>query len=273
MDNEELTSLMDQSIPKYAINCFNYAGYDTPQVVAQMKTSGDNNNLDEMESFILKYYWNDPACFPATITQRWHNGSSEVRPEFVFPPGHRKRIVYFIDAVKTKCFKCGNKRPHTVSAGSNKKSCPTQDGDGDTDVQSYNLKEISDDVRRRIVSWQNKLQDSSEVKQLKEFTHYNMTVKLDSTETPSVTIHCELCNKPYKLARRSGKNTMILSNWTGHIKECIISKQQKSTANAVETSMKIPKIKQQTLSGFIKRQKSVDRQVIQSQSDSKSNRR
>ena len=57
---------------------------------------------------------------------------------------------------------------------------------------------------------------------------------------------------------------------TGHIKECVISKQQKSTANAEETSMKIPKIKQQTLSGFIKRQKSVDHQVIQSQSDSKS---
>ena len=50
---------------------------------------------------------------------------------------------------------------------------------------------------------------------------------------------------------------------TGHIKECV-------TANAEETSMKIPKIKQQTLSGFIKRQKSVDHQVIQSQSDSKS---
>ena len=268
MDGEELKNLMDQSIPKYAINCFNYAGYDTPQVVAQIKTSEDKNNLDEIESFILKYYWNDPACFPATITQKWHNGSSDVRPEFVFPPGHRKQIVDFIDTVKTKCFKPGNKRPHTVSPGSNKKVCPTH---GHADVQSYNLKEISDDVRQRIVSWQNKLQDSSEVKELKEFTHYNVMVKLDSKETPSVTIYCELCNKPYKLARRSGKNTVILSNWTGHIKECIISKQQKSTANAEEnpqTSMKIPKIKQQTLSGFIKSQKSVDCQVIQSQSDS-----
>ena len=87
MDDEELKNLMDQSIPKYAINCFNYAGYDTPQVVAQIKTSGDKNNL---ESFILKYYWSDPACFLTTITQKWHNGSSELSPEFVFPPGHHK---------------------------------------------------------------------------------------------------------------------------------------------------------------------------------------
>ena len=68
MDDEELKSLMDQFIPKYAINCFNRAGYDTLQVVAQMKISNDKNNLNEIESFILKYYWNDPACFPATIT-------------------------------------------------------------------------------------------------------------------------------------------------------------------------------------------------------------
>ena len=123
------------------------------------------------------------------------------------------------------------------------------------------------------LSWQNKLQDSSEMKELKEFTHYNVMVKLNSTDTPSITIHCELCNKPYKLARRSGKNTMILSNWTGYIKECVISKQQKNSANAEEnpqTSMKIPKIQQQTLSRFIKSQKSVDHQVIQSQSASKS---
>jgi len=74
---------------------------------------------------------------PATITQKWHNGSSEVCPEFVFPPGHCKRIVNFIETVKTKCFKPGNKRPHTASGGSSKEICPTQDGDGGTDVQSY----------------------------------------------------------------------------------------------------------------------------------------
>jgi len=38
MDDEELKSLMEQSIPKYAINCFSY---DTPQIVVQMKTTGD----------------------------------------------------------------------------------------------------------------------------------------------------------------------------------------------------------------------------------------
>ena len=48
-----------------------------------------------------------------------------------------------------KCFKPGNKKPHTVSAGSNKKVCPTH---GDT-VQSYHLKKILDDVRRGIAQF------------------------------------------------------------------------------------------------------------------------
>jgi len=144
-----------------------------------------------------------------------------------------------------------------------------QGGDGGTDVQSYDLKDISDDIRRRIVSWQNKLEDNSKVKELKEFTHYNVIVKLDSTETPSVTIYCELCNKPYKLARRKTKNTILMSNWTGHIKECVELKYQKGATDTEENPQTI--MKQQTLSGFIKSQKCVYHQAIQSQSDSKSN--
>jgi len=70
MDDEQLRSLMERSTPEYAINCFNYAGYDTAQVIAQMKTTGDESNLDEIESFILKYYWKDPTCLSTTITQR-----------------------------------------------------------------------------------------------------------------------------------------------------------------------------------------------------------
>ena len=187
----------------------------------------------------------------------------------MFPPGHRKRIVNFIDTVKTKCFKPGNKRPHAASGSGRKKVCPTQGGDGGNDVQSYDLKDISDDIRRRIVSWQNKLEDNSKVKELKEFMHYNVTVKLDSTETPSVTIYCKLCNKPYKLARRKTKNTILMSNWTGHIKECVELKYQKGVTDTEENPQTI--MKQQTLSGFIKSQKCVDHQATQSQSDSKSN--
>ena len=93
------------------------------------------------------------------------------------------------------------------------------------------------------MNWQNKLQDSSEVKELREFSHYNLTVKLDSTDTPTAIIHCELCNKPYKLSRKSDKKTMILSNWTGHIKECVASKQRKSTANAEENAQSTMKQK------------------------------
>ena len=59
MEDTEFLTLMEQSIPEYAMNCFINAGYDTPNVVAQMKTVGNCNSLDEIESFILKHYSDD----------------------------------------------------------------------------------------------------------------------------------------------------------------------------------------------------------------------
>jgi len=73
----------------------------------------------------------------------------------------------------------------------------------------------------------------------------------------------------YKLARRNDKNAVFLSNWIGH--NTVKSKQQNSTENPKETPQtctKIPKIK--TAIGFVKSQKSVDCQGVQSQSDNKS---
>ena len=56
MEDTEFLTLMEQSIPEYAMNCFIN---DTPNVVAQMKTVGNCNSLDEIESFILKHYSDD----------------------------------------------------------------------------------------------------------------------------------------------------------------------------------------------------------------------
>ena len=54
MEDGEFLSLMKQIIPEYAMNCFLNAGNDTPNFVVQMKTIGNNNSLNEIESLILK---------------------------------------------------------------------------------------------------------------------------------------------------------------------------------------------------------------------------
>ena len=70
MEDGEFLTLMKETIPEYAMYCFLNAGYDTPNVVVQMKTIGNNNSLDEIESFILKHFSDDDSCFPPTMQGR-----------------------------------------------------------------------------------------------------------------------------------------------------------------------------------------------------------
>lgn len=112
MEATEFLTLMGQSIPEYAMNCFINAGYDTPDVVVQMKTVGNCNSLDEIESFILKHYSDDDSCFPPTVQAKRDTSvaTTTKRREFVFPPGHRIRITGFINSVKSKYALTGKKQ-------------------------------------------------------------------------------------------------------------------------------------------------------------------
>jgi len=107
----------EQSIPKYTINCFINAGYDASNVVAQLKTIGSSNSLDEIKSFILKHFSDDDSCFPSTAQGR-SSGRSDTfvatvskQRKFGFPPGHRIRITDSINSVKSKYTLTGKKWP------------------------------------------------------------------------------------------------------------------------------------------------------------------
>ena len=110
----------------------------------------------------------------------------------------------------------------------------------------YDLKGIADDVRRRIIEWQRKrvLAGETNIAELKEFTDYKVIVKLDHSDLPSVSIHCELCEKPYKLMPKTAQQpaAVMLSNWTGHIKGSI--EKVKKDENGVVVK---PKAKQHNL--------------------------
>lgn len=252
--DEEFISLMKTSLPSYVVQCFLHAGFDTQSVIAQMDTSdGPNNSLDVIESFILKNYPQEiePSCY--------HSGY-HLSSNFVFSPGHRMRIVDFIKEVRSKFLlnnmgrkrKCNHetelvkKRAKSDSTSCQASHNASQSFDDDACTQSetqspYNIQEIVDDVRSRIVKWQRKQHDKK-ILELKEHQHYKVSIKLNKQETPTVSVWCGLCRKTYKLHQKSDDiASFMISNWSGHIKNCVkmsctkTGMQQSSIASFVST--------------------------------------
>ena len=89
-ENDEFISSMKEALPEYVVNCFVVAGFDTESVVAQMNTSvGPDNGIDEIEAFILKHFPDDSSYRHLSNTT-----------SFVFSPGHKIRIINFIEKMK-----------------------------------------------------------------------------------------------------------------------------------------------------------------------------
>ena len=93
-DDVDVIALMRAKLPRYVVECFLLAGYDTIEVIAQMNTleGSANNSIDQIESFILKNFPDDPT----------YRHTSSLTPSFIFVPGHRIRITQFVNEVKAK---------------------------------------------------------------------------------------------------------------------------------------------------------------------------
>ena len=223
-----MLTLMNQSLSKYAVNCFLRAGYDNSSAITQMVTDeGPGNTLDQIEGFILKYYSTDMSCYPSTIVE--NECSSQLVQKFVFPPGHQVLISNFVNSIKADCNRkkrchagmCGDqlspahaKRKRVISAASYVAAEPPN---------AYDIESISNEIRKRIVKWQRKQIDDN-VTKLKEHIHYKVNCKLNNSNCLDVHVYCEICNKKYKLQQKneaSGSSTVMISNWTSHIKKCV----------------------------------------------------
>ena len=104
---------------------------------------------------------------------------------------------------------------------------------------------ISNDIHKRIVKWQRKQTDDA-VTKLREHIHYKVNCRLNDSNCLDVHVYCEICNKQYKLHPKNeafGSSTVMISNWTSHIKRCVKEREvsQKQTG----------KSKQATLSKFV----------------------
>lgn len=101
--------------------------------------------------------------------------------------------------------------------------------EGDHDEPLNDLNEISADVRKRIVKWQRK-QSCEKLQSLKEHVDYKVICKLDKSNYPVVSVHCTLCDKTHQLYQKVDQdhknNTVMISNWTKHIKSCFDETQK-----------------------------------------------
>ena len=81
---------------------------------------------------------------------------------------------------------------------------------------------------------------------LREHFHYKVNCRLNNSNCLDVHGNCEICDKQYKVHPKNeafGSCTVMISNWTSHIKRCVKERE----ASQRQTG----KGKQATLSKFV----------------------
>ena len=146
--------------------------------------------------------------------------------KYIFPPGHHSLINDFINKIKREL---NLKRSLNSTNHSDPKRKKQQDQPTETSSKPlHDLNEMSDNVRKRIIKWQRN-QTSDSLKKIKEHTDYTVICKLDKLNCPVVSIQCMLCSKIYQLYCKGeyyDNDTMMLSNWTKHIKAMMKQKHK-----------------------------------------------
>jgi len=106
---------------------------------------------------------------------------------------------------------------------------------------SIDLGDIASNVRTQIAKWQRK-QTQDQLKQLKE--HEQFEVRVSESKEPdipaNVCITCAMCDKRLPLSMERKYGSFSISNWSRHVKLCILKKYQKAK-----------KVTQPTISNFL----------------------
>ena len=87
---------MKERLPCYAVKCLLAAGYDAPDVISSMNISEEpDNSITIIEKFIDKHFRGH---------EEYYSNPVLASCPFVFPPGHRIRIMNFVSEVKRLCY-------------------------------------------------------------------------------------------------------------------------------------------------------------------------
>ena len=193
----EAIPAMQAKLPKYVVNGFLAAGYDTLEIIADL----DEDSLQEIEQFISENYPHDPKYLP--------NATSSCLTGLRFPPGHRKRILIFVEETKKSIVR-GRKRQNRPSTQRPRVKKSVTDGESSSSTGSEstcNQADVTSKIRSLIAKWQ-RTQEDVKLRELKEHEHFVVRVKVDLTSS----ILCKMCGRCSVLGKKSG-NVMI-SNWT-----------------------------------------------------------
>ena len=191
---------MTEKLPLYVVKCFEAAGFDTLEVIAEMNIGNEpGNSIEQIEHFITDQFPNNPE---------YQRGKK-------FPPGHKIRIQRFVEEVKNnqsrKSQGKGKKRPLQGGVRNGPKKVKTDESSSDNIDQVNSVGEI----RRQIVKWQ-RLQTDSHLKELKEHVHFQVNVTCGC----NADVTCRICSKKFQLGTKN--NRYIISNWTRHIINCAV---------------------------------------------------
>ena len=143
------------------------------------------------------------------------------RSVFKFLPGHRKRIIDFVQQIKFNLnqeekLKRSKKKMKLCAPATKVKKAKYEDEEPDDVVDQAKAVVM---IRQQITKWQ-RTQSSSKLRELKENVHYEIKVTLSkdsSNLTPSLL--CKGCDKSTLLGFKGGN--VLLSNWTRHIIMCV----------------------------------------------------
>ena len=169
-------------------------------------------------------------------------------------PGHRILIAEFVNKVQNmikpkNTLPIKRKARHVPSESSKKQMLvanPNSESDGSEITVNYeastaDLADIASKIRIQIAKWQ-RIQSQSQLAQLKE--HEQFEVRISRSEKPDtyadVCITCTMCDKHLPLTMGSKHTSYSISNWSRHVKACILKKQHKSR-----------KVTQATISTFL----------------------
>ena len=184
-------------------------GYDTLQVISRMDTSNSpGNSLEEIEQFISTEFIDDPR-FVRGITSR---------SIFKFLPGHRKRIIDFVEQVKFNLNqeKRSKKKMKLCAPTTKVKKAKYENEEPDEVVNQAKAVAM---IRQQITKWQ-RTQSSSKLRELKENVDFVIKVTLSKGSSDlSPSVLCNRCDKTTLLGFKGG--SVLLSNWYRHIVKCV----------------------------------------------------
>ena len=146
---------MTEKLPLYVVKCFEAAGFDTLEVIAEMNVSNDaGNSIEQIEHFISEQFPDDPD---------YQRGKK-------FPPGHKIRIQKFVAEVKQNQPKKsqGKGRKGPLQGGVRNEFKKAKTAESRDESSSDDVDQVSGvvDIRRQIVKWQ-RVQKEPRLRELK----------------------------------------------------------------------------------------------------------